>query len=644
MRLKRTQYLFPIAILICLASLLFGLPVSATSQTKVNLQRYTQTAMLGRGSIVDARWRHDGSAFVVNSSRGAWIYSRDFADLAHFEDARLAVFSPSGKYLAWAKNTPNAVEIQDAQNFKLVTTIAGEDEANLTTAIAISPDDSQIALSNYKNVRVFEIASGRQVYSLPVLSPAASLTWCADGRLLAIGDYLKVEIVDTSTWRVRADLIQEGALPQTLWSPDGQLIATLSVYSKAGGPVINALKVWDARTFQLRVVMQAPYARSFAWSPDSANLVAGYDDYVGYPVSVLNAWNAQTGEIVGMRLADVLFRKPVLSVEWKANGSEILLAGADNMVRLYAWPPQTDHNRILTGFSDEITALDWSPDGTKIVSTSTDGGIHLWDTRSGKTIATFEQMYDTTPAIAWSPNGTQIAVGGVEGGIHIWDVVTKAEVEMWSAHGMSVDPTDGRGVSSLAWKPNTHILASGGWDKKARIWDTSSTPNDALQVFEEKNLTGVKVAWSPKGDFLAGLSNPGYTDQIHIWEPRSGKVANTLECAGCNFGSLVWSPDGSKIAAGGWYGDHGEAVLIWDTRSGALIRHLSVSVVDLDWSRIGAIAVRTGYDQISIWESAESDTPTLLDTIGARVIKWSPDGKRLAVGNEDGTIMIWEQR
>jgi WD40 repeat protein len=85
--------------------------------------------------------------------------------------------------------------------------------------------------------------------------------------------------------------------------------------------------------------------------------------------------------------------------------------------------------------------------------------------------------------------------------------------------------------------------------------------------------------------------------------------------------------------------------LVWDTRSAALVRRLNATgayVNSMDWSRTGQLAA-VGDDQVYIWQSMDADTRTVLDLPHMTTVKWSPNGNRLAVASQDGSITIWEQ-
>ena len=84
--------------------------------------------------------------------------------------------------------------------------------------------------------------------------------------------------------------------------------------------------------------------------------------------------------------------------------------------------PRGEHVRleVLAGPNGAISALAWSPDGTRLAAGASTG-IPVWNPLSGAQHATLAGHTGSVRALAWSPDGTGLASAGDDGGVRLWD-------------------------------------------------------------------------------------------------------------------------------------------------------------------------------------------------------------------------------
>ena len=76
--------------------------------------------------------------------------------------------------------------------------------------------------------------------------------------------------------------------------------------------------------------------------------------------------------------------------------------------------------KTLEGHSYGVSSVAYSPDGTKIISGSTDKTIKIWNANTGECLQTLEGHLDIILSVAYSPDGTKIISGSSDKTIKIW--------------------------------------------------------------------------------------------------------------------------------------------------------------------------------------------------------------------------------
>ncbi|WP_438828984.1 nSTAND1 domain-containing NTPase [Streptomyces gottesmaniae] len=112
---------------------------------------------------------------------------------------------------------------------------------------------------------------------------------------------------------------------------------------------------------------------------------------------------------------------------------------------------------------DHISALAFSPDGSRVAAGDRTGRVALWDgdlrRRAGVLRNVFPAPLGGTPeavsALALSPDGHTLAVGGDAGTVQLWDTTTQQPL------GGPL-PSPGERIASLAFSPDSATLFAGG--------------------------------------------------------------------------------------------------------------------------------------------------------------------------------------
>ena len=303
-----------------------------------------------------------------------------------------------------------------------------------------------------------------------------------------------------------------------------------------------------------------------------------------------------------------------------------LLAVASS-IGVWLYDAQTYQERaLLTGHTDEVSSVVFSPDGRTLASGSWDNTIRLWDVATGTVQQT---LSDEVSSVVFSPDGRTLASGSWDNTIRLWDVATGTVQQTLTGH------TDG--VSSVVFSPDGRTLASGSWDNTIRLWDVAT--GTLKQTLTHPHIV-FSVVFSPDGRTLAS----GSWLKIRLWDVATGTLKQTLTGhAGFVF-SVVFSPDGQTLASGS--GD--ATVRLWDVATETLQHTLTGHtghVFSVVFSPDGQTLASGSEDgTIRFWDGA---TGTLQHTLTGHMrrvfsVVFSPDGQTLASGSWDNTIRLWD--
>ncbi|MBD2184912.1 serine/threonine-protein kinase [Aerosakkonema funiforme] len=159
----------------------------------------------------------------------------------------------------------------------------------------------------------------------------------------------------------------------------------------------------------------------------------------------------------------------------------------------------------LTGHSNSVNSVAFSPDGQTLASGSFDDTIKIWDIRSGKLKTTLTGHSNWVRSVAFSPDGQTLASGSRDNTIKIWDIRSGQLKTTLTGHSDN--------VNSVAFSPDGQTLASGSDDKTIKIWDIHSGQLKTTLTGHSNDVNS--VAFSPDGQTLA--SSGSYDNTIKLW-------------------------------------------------------------------------------------------------------------------------------
>ncbi len=149
------------------------------------------------------------------------------------------------------------------------------------------------------------------------------------------------------------------------------------------------------------------------------------------------------------------------------------------------------------------------------------------------------------------------------------------------------------------------------------------------------------LAWSPDGSRIA---SGGFDNTVQLWNTATGSTIFSYDGHTHPVEAVAWSPDGRYIASAG----HDKQVQVWDAATGNSIlsyqRHtktIYALALSPDSTRIVS-ASRDG--TVQVWRVMSGHHLFTYNGHNDSVfaVAWSPDGKYIASASPDKTVQVWD--
>jgi len=482
------------------------------------------------GQMNTAAFSPDGTRIVTASGDG-----ENGADRPHYGEVRL-----------WNASTGNPIGEPLLHG--------AEGEQGMVNSASFSADGMRIVTASAdKTVHLFESATGKRLGDIIRHQAGVnSAAFSPDGTcLVTASDDGTARIWDATAGQPLSEPMRcmEGG-KNASFAPAGTRVATIS-----GNKTVQ---IWEAAN--LRMLGEPIQHKGASWfSPDGTKVLTDSPD------GVARLWDAATSRALGPEMPH---HERLVGACFDGGAVRIAVSGSRS-VRVWDAVSGTALGEAMQ-HTDQFGGATFSADGTRLLvfTRGSDGEVRIWDVLSGKQVG--ETMRPRGPNHAsFSPDGTRIVTSSFDLLAQVWDAATGQPIGKPMEHGASVESAsfspDGTRIVTVSGERGSEEIQA------ARVWDatTGTLVGEPMPHPEGKGML-MMASFSPEGRRVVTAS---YDQTAVVWDAATGQPLTEPMKHAHGVDSASFSPDGKWIvtSSGNFEGDGGGSdgeIRVWNATTG----------------------------------------------------------------------------
>jgi WD40 repeat protein len=527
-----------------------------------------------------------------------------------------AVFDPADNDLVASTDLTGRASIWDVRTGRQLVRTSVGGSAGSANAVAFNPAGTEVAVG-YEDgdIALFDVATGKSLALVADgAAPINDVQFLGDTGTLAIASQQNLAL-----WQPNEGITTLLSVPALRIGVNPRRPREFAVVSSAGVVIVNR---GGSPVRSLATPGPGITVNDAEFSPDGGKVVAADSNGKVY-VYDLSRRNAPPAVLdAGELSAD--------SAAFSPDGSQVVASYSSGTARV--WDLATGlQETVLAGGASEAYTARFDATGSEVVTADKDGTIRIWYTRPRELRTAF-----TIPAGGRTPPPV-VGAYYIAGRIAVYD--KRGYLRVFTA--------DGRQQAVL---PAGAALAAAGWDSTGTRALTA-TANGTITLWQAAGTGYVKVPglsplqvdalgdtrMSPDGSIFADVAG-GST--VELRDADTGAIVQTLQ-ASSQVNVVAVSPGSAQVVGGDDYGQ----VEVWQdwVSQPKLLGSPTAPIVSIEYDQRGdAFAAVSASGTVTVWDARDGQPRTSISACSSPETAWfSPDGTKLAVACEDGTIRVF---
>lgn len=602
-------------------------------------------ARLGKGGINVITFSPDGRFLAVGSDVGIYLYSVETGDevalpnktigqvntIAFSSDSNILAV---GGYLRPTIQLWNLETLTELPPFSIPVSHRINQDIPIQSAIALAfgvKDTILVCVSHFGEVTYWDMNTRERIveHHTDADWDGNVLALSTNGRIFARGSGVglhhggpkgQISLWNTSTGHRETET--GGHSPLSPWSKKdvGIRALTFSPDGKtfASGSEDMTVRIWNTKRGSKRATLKGHtgWVTALAFSNDGNTIASGDTD------GKVRVWDVQKKRELAVLEGHT---NTVLALAFTPDGNTLASGSADGAIHF--WNPNSGE-RISTftnGYTEWVRSVAFSSDNHTFSAAMFNNTVRKYDIKKGEFIDEFTQgIQKLTQEITLSPDGTHLASQPINGIIsfnarHSWRTDESYQghdrIEVWDLKNGKELPPLMHAYGKMAFSPKNEMLVSGFSDENEKMIDHSGT----------RVYTG------------------GGGDHIWFWDIETGKKTHYITPKDyVSFYPIAFTPDGIKIV----FSDKSKVTEIWDYNTREKVRTIEVGADAFAVSQAGNLMACSEFKDISLWDLNTAELIRRIDTHAikgsygyslqgakGKVLTFSPDGTILLVSS-----------